>query len=72
MEIGIEFVWKQKSDCVHFLFQVTVIGDGLSDPVILAGDKLSNRAELIKAGAELAMPGAIKDTQETLGSKVFE
>jgi hypothetical protein len=57
---------------VYLLSQVTVVGDGSSDPMHFSGDKLSNRAELIKAGAELGLPNVIKDTRDTLGGKVFE
>ena len=64
--------FSQSQPRVGFLFQVTVIGDGSSEPTHFSGDKLSNRAELIKVGADLGLPNLIKDTRDTLGNKVFE
>lgn len=52
--------------------QVVFVGDGSGDPVHISGDKLSDNAELVKIGEELALPKAVKETRTSLGGKVFE
>ena len=49
-----------------------MIGDGSSDPTHFSGDKLNNRAELIKAGSELPIPQPVTTSRKVLGDKVFE
>ena len=48
------------------------MGDGSGDPVHIAGDKLSDRVELIKIGKESGMPNAVRETRTSLGNKIFE
>ena len=55
-----------------FPIQVVVVGDGSGDPVHIAGDKLSDRVELIKIGKESGMPNAVRETRTSLGNKIFE
>ena len=48
------------------------MGDGKSDPVSIAGDKLGKKDVLKSIAAEQTLPAAIKDTRRSLGAKVFE
>lgn len=57
---------------VTFNNEVTVIGDGKSDPVTIAGDKLGNKDTLQTIAGEQSLPAAIKVTRKSLGEKVFE
>lgn len=50
---------------------MTVIGDGTTEVVTLAGEKLKNMEELTRLGSELPLPKAIKETCSLLGNKVF-
>ncbi|PVD28840.1 hypothetical protein C0Q70_11435 [Pomacea canaliculata] len=56
---------------VTFNCDVTVIGDGTTEVVTLAGEKLKNMEELTRLGSELPLPKAIKETCSLLGNKVF-
>ena len=49
-----------------------MVGDGKSDPVSIAGDKLGKKDTLKTIAAEQTMPAAIKTTRKSLGEKVFE
>ena len=53
-------------------YQVTVVGDGRSTPVTMAGDKLWSVDALVKLGKDVPMPGLIKDTHKKLSKTVFE
>ena len=59
------------SDFAVFLSQVTIVGDGLSHPVVLSGDKLDDWDRLVALGSEATSPGAIKDTASGLSDKLF-
>lgn len=48
-----------------------MIGDGKGEPVIVAGDKLSDKDQLLSIGTDLGMPGSVKDTRLKLGEKIF-
>ena len=50
---------------------MTVIGDGRSQTLTMAGDKLWNIDALVKVGEEAPMPAPIKDTRKALSEKVF-
>ncbi len=52
--------------------QVTVVGDGRSTPVTMAGDKLWSVDALVKVGGDVPLPGLIKDTHKKLSKNVFE
>ena len=52
--------------------QVAVIGDGKSEVVTVAGDKLWSSETIVKVGGEVPLPSAVKDTMTTLSKKVFE
>lgn len=56
---------------IAFNNEVTVIGDGKETPVTVAGNKLSNKEELIQIGKDLKMPVSVKDTRKLLGDQVF-
>jgi len=51
---------------------VCIIGDGTTDPVVVAGDKLSDENELAKIAASLPLPTSIQTTRASLGEKLFE
>lgn len=57
---------------ITFCNEVSVVGDGKSDPVSIAGDKLSNRDTLESIATEQAIPESIKSTRQKLGEKLFE
>jgi len=52
--------------------QVHIIGDGTADPVVVAGDKLSDQNELENIASSLALPTSIQTTCASLGEKLFE
>lgn len=56
---------------VTFNNEVTVLGDGKNDAVVVTGDKLNDNDALVKVGNEVNLPGSIKDTNESLSSKLF-
>lgn len=56
---------------ISFNNEIQVIGDGKGEPVIVAGDKLNDKDQLISIGTDLGMPGSVKDTRLTLGEKIF-
>lgn len=57
--------------CGGFFVQVTIFGDGRSQVLTMAGDKLWNTDALVKVGEEVPMPAPIKDTHKALSEKVF-
>ena len=52
-------------------FQVTIVGDGKLDEVIIAGDKLSSYEALMKIGSELPVPSRIGQIRQYLGEKIW-
>ena len=52
--------------------QVTVIGDGTGEEIVVSGQKLLDKDELLKVGAELACPKAVKDTRKSLEEKLYK
>ncbi|XP_069130895.1 circularly permutated Ras protein 1-like [Argopecten irradians] len=57
---------------IIFNNEVVVVGDGKTTPVVIAGDKLTEKEELVKIGTDLPVPGDIKSTRSILSSKIFE
>ncbi|XP_021354035.1 circularly permutated Ras protein 1-like [Mizuhopecten yessoensis] len=57
---------------IIFNNEVVVLGDGKTTPVTIAGDKLTEREELVKIGSDLPCPGDIKSARSTLSTKIFE
>ncbi|XP_060063644.1 circularly permutated Ras protein 1-like [Ylistrum balloti] len=57
---------------IIFNSEVVVVGDGKSTPVVIAGDKLTEKEELVKIGTDLPCPGDIRTTRATLSTKIFE
>ena len=49
-----------------------MLGDGKSEVVTVAGDKLWSSDAVVKAGAEAPLPATVKDTRAALSKKVFE
>ncbi len=47
-----------------------MVGDGLADDVVVAGDKLSNVDALLKIGSELPFPSSISHSRDALARKV--
>ncbi|CAH1778659.1 unnamed protein product [Owenia fusiformis] len=62
----------RRAALVTFDSEVCVIGDGTNEPVTIAGDKLSNKEELIKIGAEAPLPQPIKDSKHILSDKIYQ
>ena len=60
-----------KISLVTFNNEVTIFGDGKNDTVTVTGDKLSDNDALVKVGTEASLPASIKDTRESLSSKLF-
>ena len=56
---------------LYMCVQVTVIGDGCSEVVTVAGDRLWDADALDKVGTDVALPGAIKNSCKSLSKKVF-
>ena len=52
--------------------QVTVVGDGKGEGLVVAGDKLYSSEQLVRSGTEAALPLSVKDTCSALSRKVFE
>lgn len=50
--------------------QVSVLGDGRAEDVIVAGDKLSNVDALLKIGGELPLPSSVSHSKDALAQKV--
>ena len=46
-----------------------MIGNGV--PLVIAGDKLADRDELIKLGSEVSLPQGVGKLGKTLSEKVF-
>ncbi|XP_033741232.1 circularly permutated Ras protein 1-like [Pecten maximus] len=57
---------------IIFNNEVVVVGDGKTTPVVIAGDKLTEKEELVKIGTDLPAPGDIRTTRSTLSAKIFE
>jgi len=57
---------------IAFSNEVTVIGDGASAPVTIAGDKLDNYDELVRCAAELKLATPISKAKEAIVKKLFE
>ena len=60
-----------KISLVTFNNEVTVFGDGKNDAVVVTGDKLNDNDALVKVGTEASLPANIKETRESLSSKLF-
>ena len=58
--------------CAVLYIQVAVIGDGRSEVVTVAGDKLWSSDALVKIGEEVTLPADIKQTRSALSKRVFE
>ena len=68
MELCDKFIFT----CVCGTLQVAVIGDGRSEVVTVAGDKLWSSDALVKIGEEVTLPADIKQTRSALSKRVFE
>ena len=51
--------------------QVTVVGDGRAQEVIVAGDRLLDYNALVTIGEELSLPPTIRQTRKGLSKKIF-
>ncbi|XP_078000409.1 circularly permutated Ras protein 1-like [Glandiceps talaboti] len=56
---------------VTFNNEVTVISDGVEQPVTVTGDRLYDKEGLISLGSQLPVPRFIRDTRKILGDKIF-
>ena len=51
--------------------QVTVVGDGRAQEVVVAGDRLIKYDALVSIGEKLSLPLPIRQTREKLSKKNF-
>ncbi|CAG5119939.1 unnamed protein product [Candidula unifasciata] len=56
---------------ITFNNEVTIVGDGTQDEIVVTGDKLTNEEQLCKIGTEAALPEDIKSSRRVLGKKVY-
>ncbi|GFN75620.1 circularly permutated ras protein 1 [Plakobranchus ocellatus] len=56
---------------VAFNNEVTIMGDGSQQEIVVAGDKLGKLEQLDKVTEGLKLPEAIKTTRQVLGDKVY-
>ena len=56
---------------VTFSSDVTIFGDGMSEPRTLAGTRLENYEELVAAGSSVELTAPVKDTAGALVDKVY-
>ena len=49
-----------------------MIGDGKCDAVTVAGDRLRDMDKLVEIGTNVPLPSAVKNTKDSLSTKVFE
>jgi len=57
---------------ITFNNEVTIIGDGVQEPVVITGDKLNSFDQLIQAGQAFATERSIKDCKKKLETKLFD
>jgi hypothetical protein len=66
-------VYPQKRiGVVTFASDVVIYGDGTSDPVVLAGDRLSDFEHLIAAGASANVKKAVSETKDELEKRIWD
>eukprot|EP00753_Platysulcus_tardus_P015458 PLAT5019.2.p1 GENE.PLAT5019.2~~PLAT5019.2.p1 ORF type:complete len:827 (+),score=465.90 PLAT5019.2:277-2757(+) len=63
---------KKRAVLVTFSREVTVWGDGKSEPRIIAGDRLTDHEALLVIGKETEMDSPISDSYDALTKKLFE
>ena len=63
---------NKKVGIITFNHEVTVIGDGTSNPIVIGGDKLNNFDSLYEEGKKISIQNAIKDTNKSLIEKVYK
>jgi len=56
---------------VTFNREVTVFGDGFSQPEVITGDKLSKHDELMQIGQRLSVEKPVSESGQTLSAKLF-
>ncbi|XP_070541916.1 circularly permutated Ras protein 1-like [Ptychodera flava] len=56
---------------VTFNNEVTVISDGVDEPVVIAGDRLYDKDSLTSLGSQVPVPRFVRETRTILGDKVF-
>jgi len=57
---------------VCFSDEVTLVGDGTQDPVVIAGDKLSDWQQLERMGQAASVPQPCSSSKDNLVSKVWQ
>eukprot|EP00118_Oscarella_pearsei_P025546 m.308356 g.308356 ORF g.308356 m.308356 type:complete len:751 (+) comp43845_c0_seq1:107-2359(+) len=56
---------------VTFSNEVTVLGDGSGTPLVIAGDKMADKDELMRLGSEANLPQKVGHMGKSLSEKVF-
>ena len=51
--------------------QVTVVGDGRAQEVVVAGDRLTHYDALVTIGEELSLPSPIRQTRKKLSKRII-
>ena len=62
---------KKRVGVVSFASDVVIYGDGTSDPVVIAGDRLNDYEHLLAAGSAADVSAAVAETKEGLESQIW-
>ena len=52
-------------------FQVTVVGNGRAQEVVVAGDRLTDYNALVTIGEERSLPPPVRQTRAELSKRIF-
>eukprot|EP01091_Cochliopodium_minus_P009235 TRINITY_DN222_c0_g3_i1.p1 TRINITY_DN222_c0_g3~~TRINITY_DN222_c0_g3_i1.p1 ORF type:complete len:714 (-),score=288.87 TRINITY_DN222_c0_g3_i1:43-2184(-) len=63
---------NKKVGLITFNNEITVIGDGTSQPVTISGDKLSDFDKLLEEGAKLNISNTVSQTHKELINKLYK
>jgi len=63
---------KSPVGIVTFNNEVTIVGDGVQEQVVITGDKLNNFDQLVQAGQAFNMEKCIKESKQLLEGKLFD
>ena len=56
---------------VSMTTQVVIFGDGKSNPITMAGDKLNDSRAVVGVGEGVALPAPVRDTHKALSNKIY-
>ena len=57
--------------CVCDVFQVTIVGNGRAQEVVVAGDRLTDYDALVTIAGELSLPSPVRQTRSELSKRIF-